>query len=429
MPATTGGVNSIRENLYYMGFAKQSVWGTAVAPTFFSRWLDGSDAEPNVKVQKEREGDTSPFIALMFKTEQMWELKIVEYIRPIGFGFILQALLGTGSDTFTAPAQNTTLSSPVAIGASSFLTVASIGNAGTGYFNFTPGYNSSTYEVQNVNLAGRTGTGPYTYPLVSPATFSYAHSSSDPVTSASVHTMTRQVTTYDAYSFEVAFGNTTFGKVFRIVNCVCTGLTLTSDMGKPLKIEHTWVGSQSAIQAAFSTILQEGTNLVGVAGGPLVHFHAGSTWQIDGSGSGNAAGIRQFKLTLKNSTKPEDMQSELVYAPYFLQGDFEIDGQLQVIFESYSQYLNTYFGSASATTGATDSYLVGYGAFTTTWTSDGINNVAVLCPYVGYTAAKIDPPKLDAKPVYQNLTFSAYKTPAFPTPVTFTLNNSYAIQY
>lgn len=428
MPATTGGVNSIRENLYYMGFAKQSVWGTAVAPTFFSRWLDGSDAEPNTKVQKEREGDTSPFIALMYKTEQMWELKITEYIRPIGVGIILQALLGTGSDSYTAPTQTTTLNAATIIGATTFTTVASIGNTSTGYFNFTPGYASAVYEVQNVNLASRTGSGPYTYTLQSGA-FSYAHNSADTVNNASTHVFTRQQTTYDAYSWEVAFGNTTFGKVFRIVNCVCTGLTLTSDMGKPLKLEHTWVGSQSAIQAAFSTISQEGTNLVGVAGGPLVHFHAGSTWSIDGSTSGNAAGIRQFKLTMKNSTKPEDMQSELVYAPYFLQGDFEIDGQLQVIFESYNQYLNTYFGSSSATTGATDSYLVGTGAFTTTWTSDGVNSLAVSLPFVGYTAAKIDPPKLDAKPVYQNLQFSAYKTPAFPTPVTFTLTNSQASQY
>lgn len=411
-----------------MGFAKQSVWQTAVAPTFFSRWLDGSDAEPNTKVQKEREGDTSPFIALMYKTEQMWELKVVEYIRPIGIGFILQALLGTASDTYTAPLQATTLSSSVVVGASSFLTVASIGNTGTGYFNFTPGYASAVYEVQNVNLLGRTGAGPYTYPLVS-GTFSYAHASSDPVTSASVHTFTRQQTTYDAYTWEVAFGNTTFGKVFRVMNCVCTGLTLSSEMGKPLKLEHTWVGSQSAIQASFTAISQEGTNLVGVAGGPLVHFHAGSTWSIDGSTAGNAAGIRSLKLTMKNSTKPEDMQSELVYAPYFLQGDFDIDGQIQVIFESYSQYLNTYFGSAAATTAATDSYLVGYGAFTTTWTSDGVNSLQVTCPYVGYTAAKIDPPKLDAKPLYQNLTFSTYKTPAFPTPITFVLNNSQASQY
>jgi hypothetical protein len=411
-----------------MGFAKQSVWGTAVAPTFFSRWLDGSDAEPNTKVQKEREGDTSPFVALMYKTEQMWELKVVEYIRPIGVGFILQALLGTGSDAFTAPTQATTLSAPITVGANTFNVNGAIGTVGNAFFNFTPGYASAAYEVANVNLASKTGAGPFTYTLQS-GTFQNAHSTSDVVNNASVHVMTRQQTTYDAYAWEVAFGNSTFGKVFRISNCVCTGLTLSSDMGKPLKLEHTWVGSQSAIQATFTTISQEGTNLVGVAGGPLVHFHGGSSWSIDGSTSGNAAGIRSLKLTLKNSTKPEDMQSELVYAPYFIPGDFEIDGQIQVIFESYAQYLNTFFGSASATTGATDSYLVGYGAFTTTWTSDGVNSLAVSLPYVGYTGAKLDPPKLDAKPLYQTLLFSAYKTPAFPTPITFTLNNSQSSAY
>lgn len=431
MPATTGGPNVLAENIYYMGFAKQAVWQTAVAPTVFSHWLDGSTAEPNMTQKMEREGDTGPYMTLAYKQRQMWQLQVVEYIRPISVGYILEALLGTGSDTYTAPTQATTLSSGITAGANSFITVASIGNTGTGYFNFTPGYASTVYEVQNVNLAGRTGAGPYTYPLQS-GTFANAHAGSDVVNNASSHVFTRQNTTYDAYTFEIGRGNiATFGDVFRITNCVCTQVKITSAVGMPVKLEHTWIGSFSAIMAAATSVSLEGNGVIGQPGSPLVHFMAGSSWNVDGGGAGTGlgAGIKQLVLTLKNGTKPEDMQSELIYAPYFIPGTFDVDAQVTAIFESYSQYKNTYYGSAAATTGATDSYLLGYGSLAVTWTGDGVNALTLAMPNVAYTAAKIAPPKRDGTIVNQPLTIAAQKTNAVPVPLTLTLSNSSAAQY
>lgn len=431
MPATTGGPNVLAENIYYLGWAKQSVWGTAVAPTVFSHWLDGTTAEPNLTQKTEREGDTGPFITLAYKQRQMWQIQIVEYIRPITVGYILQALLGTGSDTFTAPTASSTLSSPIVAGTNTFSVAASIGTTSTGFFNFTPGYSSANYEVQNVNLGSKTGAGPFTYTLQS-GTFQNAHSSSDVVSSASSHVFTRQNSTYDAYAFEIGRGNiATFGDVFRITNCVCTQVKMTSAVGMPVKLESTWVGSFSAIMAAATSVSLEGNGVVGQPGSPLVHFMAGSSWNVDGGGAGVGlgGGIKQLVLTLKNSTKPEDMQSELIYSPYFIPGVFDIDAQLTAIFESYSQYKNTYYGSASATTGATDSYLMGYGSLGVTWTGDGVNSLALSLPNVAYTAAKIAPPKRDGTIVNQPITVSAQKTLAFPTPITLTLLNSSAVVY
>lgn len=440
MPATGGGPNSIGSNIFYVGYTKQSTWGTAVAPTVFSHWLDGTDAEPNLGVKTEREGDTSPFMTLAYKQRQMWELKIVEYLRPITFGYVLQALMGTGSDAYTAPSQTTTLSSPITVGANSFITVASIGNTGTGYFNFTPALAGATYEVQNVNLAGRTGTGPYTYPLQS-GTFAFTHNSGDTVNNNSQHIFTRQTSTYDAYCMEVAFGNSTFGVARRVVNCVCTSLKATSAVGMPVKLESTWVGSFSAIQAALSAITGlEGTGLVGSAGAPLTHFMAGSTWNVDGEGAGikNGAAIKSFEITLKNGTAPEDFQSEQLYAPYFIPGTFDISGQMTVIFEDYSQYNNTYYGNPAATSAlnSNDSYIVGYGSFAATWapinnpgSTDGINSVALAMPLVGYTAAKLAAPKRDGKALNQQVVFYAQRTPSVTTPITITLNNSSAVSY
>ena len=440
MPATTGGLNTTRNNLFYMGAGKESAWGTAVTPTWFWRWLDGSDANPDAKFSEEREGDTSPHVSLMFKTSQIWAIKVVEYVRPISVGYALQALLGSGSDSFAAGLAST-LSSPVIAGASTFITVANIGNVGASVpINFSPAYAGLVYETQLVNLAGRTGTGPYTYALAGAGTFQYAHPGSDPVTAAQVHTFTRQVGGFDAYSIEVAFGSSSFGlaKAFRIRDCVCMEVMLDSSApNKAVKLEHTWYGAPAAIQASLTAITQEGTNIVGAAGGPLTHASALSTWSIDGSTSGttNAATIKTFKLTLKNTLTPEELQTEGLYPPYYMPGNFDITGDLTVIFQNYNQYLETYYGSTSATTGATDSIITGFGALAATWApaniagnTDPLNSLALSLPNVGYKAAKLTP-KLDGKPLEQPIQVRAVKSPSQLTPVTLTLTNSWPSAY
>lgn len=434
---TTGGLNTVRDNLFYVGAGKEAVWNTSVAPTWFWRWLDGTDANPDAKFAEERIGDTSPHISLVWRTAQWEMIKVVEYLWPITAGYALQALLGSGSDTFTAPTSSTTLAAAIVAGANTFQATASIGNTGTAWINFTPGYASATYETRNVNLASRTGTGPYTYTLVAGQTFANAHANSDPITSASTHVLTRQVGAFDAYAIEYGFGSAAFGisKAFRVQDCVCTDLTLTSETGKLVKLEHTWYGAPAAIQAALSVPTYEGTGVVGSAGAPLGHVAAQTAWQVDGASTNNAATIKKLVLKLKNSTKPEELQSELIYAPYYMPGNFDIDADITVLFQSYNQYLETYFGSAGATTGATDATLVGYGSVNTTWananlpgTNDGLNALALALPNVYYKAAKMAP-KLDGKPVEQPITIKAQKTVAQPTPLTFTLTNSWATQY
>lgn len=442
MPATTGGLATTRENLFYLGWTKQAAWGTPLAPTFNWRWLDGSDANPEAKFAEEREGDTSPHISLMYKTSQVWGIKVVEYVRPITIGCALEALLGSGSDTYTAPTQATTLNAGVTAGASTFTTVGSIGNTSTGYFNFTPGFASAVYEVLNVNLASRTGSGPYTYTLVAGYTFAYAHNSADVVNNASTHVFTRQTGPFDAYTIETAFGSSSYGvfDVFRIQDCVCTDLTLESAApNKAIKATHTWYGAPATIKSALSAISQEGTSIVGSAGGPLTH--AMGAWTVDGSNAAttNAATIKSFKLQLKNSTGPDELLTEGIYAPYYMPGNFDITGDMQVAFQNYAQYLETYFGSRTAAAGALDAPLVGYGSFLATWAAsnlpnpstlvpDGLNSLAVNMPNVGYKAAKLTP-KLDGKPLMQDIQFRAVKSVANPTPITLTLSNSQNSQY
>lgn len=430
MPGTTGGITAIQQNLFYIGAAKQNQWGTAVPATWFWRWLDGTDANPVPKFGQEREGDTSPYISLVWKQGQWWEIKIVEYVRPILAGYALQALLGTGSDAYTAPATSTTFAAPVAAGATSFESAVSLGNAGTAYFNFTPGYSSAVYEVLNINLASQTGTGPYTYNLVAGQKFKYPHAQNDAITTTSVHTLTRQPLTYDAYSFDLGYGLAAGGlsQAIRVQDAVCVELDVDSETKKPLKFTHTWYGTLSTLDAALAVASFEGNNIIGAAGGPLRHEQAQSNWLVDGVATGNAATIKKFSLKLKNGTAPDDFQSEGINPAYFTMGTFDVTGQLDVIFQNFSQYMEMYYGSASPAVGAQDSYLTGFGAIQTKYASDAINALQLALPNVAYTAGKLTP-KLDGKPLPQSITFTASKDTPSRVPFTATLSNSNAASY
>jgi hypothetical protein len=425
----TGGMTPIRQNLFYIGWGKQSAWGAAVPPTSFWRWLDGSEANPEAKFATEREGDTSPYMSLIYKSGQYWTVKVVEYLRPITAGCAFQALLGSGSDTYTAPAKSSTLAAAVVAGATTFQSTGDLGNSSTLAINFTPGVASATYEVQTVNLASRTGTGPYTYTLAAGATFKNAHNSGDTITSASTHVFARTSYSYDPYSIEFAFGDGTHApyQAIRLRDTVCVDLKLTSVAGKPVRLEHTWYGAASILQSALATVVLEGTTVVGAAGGPLTHFMAGSSWQVDNAGTGNAGSIKQFDLTLKNTSAPDEFQSEGISPAYFAPANFDITGQLQVIFQNYQQYYETYYGAASPAANAVDSYLVGYGQAAVTWTGDGVNSLQASLPSLAYTAAKLTP-KLDAKPLMQSIAFSGIKSGA-TAPLSLVLSNSQAAVY
>jgi hypothetical protein len=393
--------------------------------------LDGSDANAVIDAGTEREGDTNPFMGLAWKKSQYWQIKVVEYARPQTMGYALQALMGSGSDNYTAPTLSTTLSAGISAGASSFSVNATLGTVGTAYFNFTPGYSSASYEVANVNLASRSGAGPYTYSLVGSGTFAKAHSSSDTVNNVSTHAFTRQLLTYDPYTIEIGWGSSSGGPIIvaRIQDCVCYSLKLTSEAGLPLKIEHDWYGSLSTLQSSLSSTSFE--DMAQAANVPFLHYQAAGVWSLDGSNSGstNAATIKKLELTIKNSTGDKDFLTEQYYPVYFIPSNIEVDGNIQVVFQHKAQYYNTYYGTTAPTLGTTtDSYLVGYGALTNTWTVDGINTLALTLPNLAYTAAKLTP-KLDGKPVEQQLVVKAIRSIAQPTPVTVTLSNSANAQY
>lgn len=418
-----------RQNLYYLGAGKQGGFGTAVAPTWFWRWLDGTDLNPERKVNEEREGDGSPYLSLVYVSEQHWGIKVKEYARPLTAGYALQSLLGTGSDAYVAPTKSTTLAASIVAGATTFQSTADLGNTGNLAINFTPGYSSLTYEVATANLTTRSGAGPYTYTLASSATFKNAHTNGDTITSAATHVFTRGLTTYDPYSIEGAFYQAGFGKAIRVTDCVNYSLKITLETGKPVIFEHDWYGALGVVQASLQSPTFEGSSVIGSTGSPFHYFMGGSSWTVDSLTTGNAPYIKRLEITLKNSTAAEDFQTEALNPTYFIPGNLDITGQMDIVFTDYRQYAETYMNVTSLATNSTDSYIQGYGQASVTFTQDAVNSLALSLPNVAYKAAKLNAPKLDGKALNQSVQWSAQKTAAALIPFTATLSNSQASQY
>lgn len=422
--------HGLRGNQVYMGWAKQPGWGAPQAPARYWRWLTGSRANPLMRMQTWREGDAGVDESFAVKRGQWWMVRVVEYLRPITAGAALQALLGSGSDAFTAPAtSSTTLAAGITPGATTFQTTTSIGTSGTGWLAFTPGYASASNEALDVDLASRSGSGPFTYALAAGQQFSMPHASGDTVASASTHAFTRQHA-YDPYTIEIGYGagGITPSAAFRIRDCVCYDLELEAAAGKPVRLTHLWYGISGATQATLATPAFEGAGLLGTAGRPLLMADAGNTWKLNGATTGNAATIARLRLKLHNTTRPDAIRDELLAPSYFLPGNIEITGSMEVHFASFQQYTQAYYGSANPPAGATDGYTTGYESLNVTFAADGINSLTLALPTIAYAAAELTP-QTNGDVLRQPIVFRALRSPANPSPITLTLTNTQSTPY
>ncbi len=427
MPGTQP--NGIRGNQVYMGWAKQPGWGAPLAPTSYWRWLTGSRANPLTRIQTWREGDTNTSASFAAKRGQWWTVRVVEYLRPITAGAAIQALLGSGSDACTAPTASATLAAGIAPGATTFQTTATIGATGTDWFAFTPGYASASNEALNVNLASRSGSGPYAYALAAGRQFLMPHASGDTVASPTTHAFTRQYA-YDPYTIEVGYGagGVPPNAAFRVQDCVCCDLEFEAVAGRPVRLTHLWYGISGKTQTTLATPAFEGSGLLGAAGRPLLMSSAGNTWKLNNATTGNAATIASLTLKLHNTTRPDTIRDELLAPAYFVPGQIEITGSMEVHFATFQEYSQAYYGSASPPTGSTDSYTIGNESLNVTFAADGVNSLTLALPNIAYTAAMLTP-QASGDVLRQPLVFRALPSPANPSPITLTLTNTQDTPY
>src|SRR6266568_219401 len=151
-------VVSIRNSNAYIGIGKQFVQGTAVAPTVFPRWLDGSNFDPSFKSELIREGDGTRRPSQVIKNQQYGKAKLVCYPRPLELSFLEAASMGAASDNPVAvslpPATTTTTT--VTANVSTTVTLASGTNwigAGGGTFQIWVGANGAGDTAELVTFS------------------------------------------------------------------------------------------------------------------------------------------------------------------------------------------------------------------------------------------------------------------------------------
>lgn len=414
---------TLRENLFAIGWAKQSAWDSAAAATSWWRFLDGTSANPQTNVMTDREGDTSPYKSFAMKTGELGKIVIVERARPITMGCAFQALMGASSDTYVAATYNSTLAASCSAGATTVKLTADPGNVGTLAVVIDP--TGTTPEVVTLDLTTRT-TPNYTVTIASSGTLQYNHNNSLVVQSKAQHTMKRGLTVYEPYTIEVQYGTsgTAPYRAEQYVNAVCTEIQLRHQKGQPLVLQHTWYSSKVQGKASFSSVSYEGNGIPGTFGAPYVWEQAQNAWTMNGSSINGL--MEAFNLSIKNSTDPNDLITDGLNPVYFTPELFDVDGQAQYLFTSWDNYYKTYFGNTTApATTAADSYLIGTGSIQGIWTADGVNTLTVGLTNMAYTAAmKADPKVSSAKAMRQMVSFSALRTPAYTDPFSVVLTNT-----
>lgn len=388
----------IRNDSAYFGISKQSLQGTAVAPTSFIRWLDGSKIAWDPSTAEIWEGDGSRRLSQIIKTKQEVKLTTVLNPRPIELGLLEQAAMGSGSDSVTAATVATTLSSASLAGATSISVAANTGLTGSGTITLVLEPGTATEEIA-IFTTPPTGSGPYTLTVSNTyngGALKLAHSSSGVVRSVTTHTLTDQ-SDGSYYTLEVGIGtlNGGAGLTMRVRDCKVDSIKRSSKAGELLTYEVTWVGIAVSVQSSPATVTYENHQ---------AFFYTQGVWTINGSTSGDALAIENFDIQQKNNVNGPQTESIVLAALIF--GKVQVDVSFNFVMQNAQLILLNTTGS---TTGTADSQTVGSGSMNLVFTqADGFHTVQYNMLTLDYTKVPVPEPKNDGK--YFSVAASATST-------------------
>lgn len=388
----------IRNDNSYFGCAKQSVQGTAVAPTSFFRWLDGSKIMWEPSTAEIWEGDGSRRLSQIIKTKQEVKLTTVLNPRPIELGLLEQAAMGAGSDSVTAATVSTTLSALTNVGATSITVASNTGLTGSGTITLVLEPGTATEEIA-IFTTPPTGSGPYTLTVSNTyngGALKLAHSNSGVVRSVTNHTLTDQ-SDGSYYTMEVGIGTLSGGAglTMRVRDCKVDSIKRSSKAGELLTYEVTWVGIAVSVQSSPATVTYENHQ---------AFFYTQGVWTINGSTSGDALAIENFDIQQKNNVNGPQTESIVLAALIF--GKVQVDVSFNFVMQNAQLIL---LSTAGSTTGTADSQTVGSGSMNLVFTqADGFHAVAYNMQTLNYTKVPVPEPKNDGK--YYSVAASATST-------------------
>jgi hypothetical protein len=378
----------LRADNAYMGFGKQSVQGTAVAPTTFLRWMDGTAFDLDLKASDLWEGDGTRRLAQIIKNHQRVKIKHVCSPRMNEMAMLESATMGTGSDSLTAATVNTTLSSASSIGATTISVAANTGLTGSTALALVLSPGTVREEIA-LFLPPVTGAGPYTLNVAAGyngGQLKLAHNNADVVRAFTVHTLTDQADG-DYYSIEVALGSLSGGggMTIRVRDCKLNTCKVVGKPGMEIQYETEWEGIACAVQGAPATVTLEAH--------PVFLYQQG-TWTLDGSSSSNdALSIESFTIERKNNL--DVVQTEKLIADASIFGNLNCDVSFDTVFTSGTRFFSTYFGGP---TGTADAQAINAGSFVVAFAQpDSFEAVTYTITTTHYTKVGGIAPKKDGK--------------------------------
>jgi hypothetical protein len=318
---------TVLSRLTKLGGAKESTQYTYLAPTFSIPFNTASyeDMIGQLRDESVRATDTVLQGIQQGTWNSTWDMEVNGYADVTGNW--LRAIIGP--DTVTAGV-STTLSSSVIAGATSISVAASITSGSTVQIGGT----STEYAVTGTP----SGSGPYTIPIVTPATgLKYAHASTSAVISQSVHTFKQNrtfATTWPTYSFTTDDGAT--GDQIGWPGCVCSELAIKIDPKGFVTCGPKWTGFPSISEATFAYAASTVQPVVGWA------------WTVTNAGASSTRGLT-MDITLKRAVEPI-FSSDGTQAPReVFPGALETDGTYKAIFEN-STDMNLYIQASQLPT-------------------------------------------------------------------------------
>lgn len=387
-----------------------------MAPSVFPRWLDGTSIEIDGKFEDFREGDGSRRLSTIIKNRQLVKIKLTASLRPIELGFFEAAAQGSGSDTYTAPTVNTTLSAGSSIGATSISVAANTGLTGSTVIPLVIDAGLATEEIA-LFAPPVTGAGPYTLNVSNTYNggngLKLAHTSGHTVQSAAVHAITDQ-SDGNYYTIEVGLGSLfgANGTTLRVRSCKVVSFKRSAKAGGALMHELEFVGIAATVQVSPATVTLEQHGLF---------LFTQSSWTLDGVTTGDAPNLEGFTIEQKNNLD-DTCQTEQLTLAALMFGMLDIGFSFDAAFIAASRFYLTYFGSSS---GTTDSQTLGLGSLAVTFTQpDTLQSVTYTILTLGYTKTTISNPKKDGKHYKMNVSSTSIAAPLAGVGA----NNAYVLQ-
>jgi hypothetical protein len=383
------GTTPIRNDNAYFGRAKQSVQGTAVAPTNFIRWLDGSKIDWAVSTKEIWEGDGTRRLSQVIKDKQEVKLTEVFNPRPIELGFTEAAAMGASSDTVTPATVATTLSANTLANATSITVASNTGLTGSGTIVLIIEPGTATEEIAIFDTPA-TGAGPYTLTVDSTyngGALKLAHTSAGAVRAVTLHTLTDQVDG-SYYTLEVGIGSLSgaAGLTMRVRDCKVDSIKRSSKAGELLTYEVTWAGIAVSVQASPATVSYENHS-------PFFYTSSSGGWTINGSTTGDALAIESFDIEQKNNVNGPQTESIVLAALIF--GKINVGVNFTFVMQNAQLILLTTTGS---TTGTADAQAIGGGSMELKFTqADSFHTVDYKMNTLNYTKVPVPEPKNDGK--------------------------------